>query len=42
MNLELKAMEDKIREEARQEKGCCFYIYAWFVRILTPFGKLGL
>jgi hypothetical protein len=42
MNLELKAKEENLKKYAKYEKGCCFYIYSWIVRILTPFGKLGL
>jgi len=35
-------MEKNLREEAKKENGCCFYIYSWLVKWLQPFNKLGL
>jgi hypothetical protein len=35
-------MEENLREEAKKENGCCFYIYSWLVKWLQPFNKLGL
>jgi hypothetical protein len=31
-----------IRQKAKNEKGCCYYIYAWIVKYLQPFNNLGL
>jgi hypothetical protein len=42
MNLELKVLEENLKEEARQENGCCFLIYSWIVKIFQPFSHLGL
>jgi hypothetical protein len=37
-----EVLEDRLREKAKEEKGCCFYIYGYIVKWFLPFSKLGL